>query len=216
VLRGNRIFEGKQGGISIFGKASAECEDNTVHSNTTSNVTVSDEGTKAVLKGNVVRDGKEAGVIIRSNGSALLENNDIHSNTRANVAVTDGGSEAVVMGNRIHDGKNCGVVVSNTGKATLTDNTIEGNDLAGVCVSDKSHVSLEGNTIRGNGRCTIERTAEELAAWSEAGVIVHRSADGFPGVQVEDSTVVYLPKANIIEENGKVSTVSISQKDRDV
>ena len=45
----------------IFDGASANLENNNIHSNTHAGVQVGDEGSEAVLRGNRIHDGKEEG-----------------------------------------------------------------------------------------------------------------------------------------------------------
>jgi parallel beta-helix repeat protein len=157
VLRGNRIHDGKWGGVFINTGASATLESNNVHSNTLCGVTVFGEGSEAMLRGNRIHDGKSSGVDIRRGASATLENNTVTDNDLA------------------------GVLIANTATATLTGNTIKGNgqckierteeelamlpeamitlyrspeDLPGVRVVGHSTVTMPpgSNTIEGNGK----------------------------------------------------------------
>jgi parallel beta-helix repeat protein len=163
--------------------------------------------TTGVMFGCCIHDGKEGGLFIAERASVTLENNNIHSNTLGGVDVQGEGSDAVLRGNRIHDGKEMGVVISEGASATLENNTITDNDLSGVQLQLHATATLNGNTIKGNGQCKIERTEEELAEWSEARAALYRSPDGFPGVRVlSESTVTMPPGSNTIKGNGKVGS----------
>jgi hypothetical protein len=83
----------------------------------------------------------------------------------------------------------------------LEINNIIGNGLAGVQLQDHATATLTGKTIKGNGVCLVERTEEELAAWTA----LYCSSGGFPGLRVLDhSTVSMSADSNTIEGNGKV------------
>jgi parallel beta-helix repeat protein len=207
VMFGCCIHDGKEGGLFIAERASVTLENNNIHSNTLTGVRVLDEGSEAVLRGNRIHDGKAGGVLIDEGASATLENNNIHSNSRAGVQVEGEGSQVVLRSNLIHDGKEEGVVICEGASATLENNTITDNDLSGVQLQLHATATLNGNTIKGNGQCKIERTEEELAMWSESRVALYRSPNGFPGVRVlNHSTVTMPPGSNTIEGNGKGST----------
>ena len=207
-LVGSCIHSGGQGGVNIHGKAKARLEHNYIHSNTLSGVIVADERTEAVLRSNCIHLCKKNGVSVFNKAKATLENNDIHSNGETGVHVQGEGSEVELSGNHIHHGKAVGVAIHIKARAHLKHNIITDNDLAGVEIDNRwpcRPPKLMSNTIKGNGHCTVERSALMIAGWPEHHIAAFHSV-GFPGVMCLKNTF-FPPGNNVIEGNGKCCNV---------
>jgi hypothetical protein len=66
--------------------------------------------------------------------------------------------------------------------------------------------AFTGNTIKGNGQLTIERTEEQLVDWTAEAVCAYRTGLGMSGLSVSDHSDALLVEGNAIEENGRPGT----------
>ena len=156
VLRGNRIHDGKGGGMGIRDGASATLENNNIHSNTLVGVIVEGEGSEAVLRGNRIHDGKECGVLISTKASATLENNTITNNDLAGVLIDDHAT-TTLTGNTIKGNGQCKIERTEEVFASWPESRValyRSTGFPGVRVRRRSTVTMPpgSNTIEGNGK----------------------------------------------------------------
>jgi F-box protein 11 len=157
VMRKNRIYDGKQGGVVIRDKGKANLEDNDIHSNVLPGVIVRDEGTEAVMKKNHIHDSKGCGVLILKKATATLDDNTILSNDQEGIYVAEM-ALATLINNRITGNGHCTIQRTPYELAEWIEGSaarwLAGRGLPGVFVEDNSTVSmpLGSNTNEGNGK----------------------------------------------------------------
>jgi F-box protein 11 len=171
----NRIHDGNQAGVLVFGGGLGTLEDNEIVGNVLAGVEIR-EGGNVTLRRNRIYDGKSYGVFVQTNGQATLENNEIFGNELAAVAIREGGN-ATLRRNRIYDGKSGGVFVYENGLGTIEDNEIFGNALAGVEIKDSNPTLRRNRVYNGAG----------------SGIFVHKSGQG----TLEDNEIFENAKAGV-------------------
>ena len=148
VVRGNRIHDGKDGGVFVYEEGRGTYEDNDVFGNAHSGFSVQ-EGSDPVVRGNRIHDCKQAGVYIHTDGRGTYEDNDVFANAKAGFGVATG-ADPVVRGNRVHDGEQAGVFVYEDGQGTYEDNDVFGNVHSGFVVQEGADPVVRGNRISAN------------------------------------------------------------------
>jgi F-box protein 11 len=124
-LRRNKIHDGRQGGIYVYGGGLGTLEDNDITANTYAGVEIKASG-NPTLRRNKIHDGKSAGVYVHDNGLGTLEDNDITANTNAGVVVKTGGNPTLRR-NRINRNGNEAVWIYDGGRGVLEDNDLTRN-----------------------------------------------------------------------------------------
>ena len=125
VVRGNRIHDGKDGGVFVYEEGRGTYEDNDVFANAKAGFGVA-TGADPVVRGNRVHDGEQAGVFVYEEGRGTYEDNDVLANTYAGFVVATG-ADPVVRGNRISANGYEGVWVYKGGKGTYERNHLWDN-----------------------------------------------------------------------------------------
>ena len=125
IVRGNRIHDGKEGGVLVHSEGRGTYEDNDVSGNALAGFAVS-EGGDPVVRGNRIRDGKSSGVYVHSEGRGTYEDNDVSGNRLSGFAVK-GDGDPVVRGNRITANSYEGIWVYRGGKGTYERNHLWDN-----------------------------------------------------------------------------------------
>lgn len=124
-LRGNRIHDGKAGGVFVYEDGQGVLEDNEIFGNSFSGVEIKTGG-NPTLRRNRIHDGKTAGVIVRENGQGILEDNEIFGNAFSGIEIKTGGNP------------------------TLRRNRISRNGFEAIWVGDGGCGVFEENDLRGN------------------------------------------------------------------
>ena len=125
-------------------------------------MSVSGEGSEAVLRGNRIHDGKQVGVRICSAASATLENNTITDNDLAGVGIKSHAT-ATLTGNTIKDNGQCKIERTEEELAEWSEEVMatlyrSPNGFPGVHATDHSTITmpLGSNTIEGNGKVSSD------------------------------------------------------------
>lgn len=79
VIRRNKIFGGKNGGVLIYNSGEGLLEENDIYGNALAGVWIKTDS-NPVLRRNKIYNGKEGGVCIFNSGRGVLEENDIFNN----------------------------------------------------------------------------------------------------------------------------------------
>ena len=80
VIRRNKIFGGKNGGVLIYNSGEGLLVENDIYSNALAGVWIKTDS-NPILRRNKIYNGKEGGVCIFNSGRGVLEENDIFNNT---------------------------------------------------------------------------------------------------------------------------------------
>ena len=80
VIRRNKIFGGKNGGVLIYNSGEGLLVENDIYGNALAGVWIKTDS-NPVLRRNKIYNGKEGGVCIFNSGRGLLEENDIFNNS---------------------------------------------------------------------------------------------------------------------------------------
>ena len=80
VIRRNKIFGGKNGGVLIYNSGEGLLEENDIYGNALAGVWIKTDS-NPTLRRNKIYDGKEGGVCIFNSGRGVLKENDIFNNT---------------------------------------------------------------------------------------------------------------------------------------
>jgi parallel beta-helix repeat protein len=80
VIRRNKIFGGKNGGVLIYNSGEGLLVENDIYSNALAGVWIKTDS-NPTLRRNKIYNGKEGGVCIFNSGRGVLEENDIFNNT---------------------------------------------------------------------------------------------------------------------------------------
>ena len=144
-VRRNRIHDGKQNGVYVFGNGKGTLEDNDIFANTFSGVQIGTGG-DPTLRRNRIHDGKQGGVMVYEKGKGVLEDNDIFTNAYSGLEVREGGS-LVVRGNCITKNKQFGIFVHDSGGGTFENNDLRenGNGPWLIDESSQANVRKSGN-----------------------------------------------------------------------
>jgi parallel beta-helix repeat protein len=148
LLRLNRIHDGRQGGVFVYGNAQGTLEDNDIHGNALAGVEIRDSA-NPTLRRNRIYDGKRGGVFIHAGGQGTLEDNEIRSNSLAGVEIRDG-ANPTLRRNVIQAGKESGVYIHSRGEGTLEGNDISGNRIAGISIKAGGNPLVRDNRINDN------------------------------------------------------------------
>lgn len=138
-LRRNRIHNGKQGGVMIFGGGLGTLEDNDIFGNAFAGVQIKSRA-NPTLRRNHIHDGKQGGVYVNDSGSGTLEDNSIFGNAFAGVTSRTGG-RPTVRNNRINKNGYEAIWVYEGGGGTFEGNNLRDNtrgawDIAADCVAN--------------------------------------------------------------------------------
>ncbi len=147
-LRGNKIHDGKQGGIFVYESGQGLIEDNDIFGNALSGIDIKDAGNPTVRR-NKIHDGKQSGIFVHGSGQGLIEDNDIFGNANSGIQIKEAGNPTV-RGNKIHDGKGGGIYVYENGQGLIEDNDIFGNASAGITIGEAGNPTVRGNRINKN------------------------------------------------------------------
>ena len=147
-LVGNRIHDGKEGGVFVFNGGRATLEDNDIFGNAFPGIEIK-EGANATVRRNRIHDGKQSGVLVGADGLGNIVDNDIVANGFSGIEIKEG-ADPTVRKNRIHDGKQSGIYVHANGRGTLDDNDIVGNAYAGISVKG-GKATVRNNRVNKNG-----------------------------------------------------------------
>ena len=80
VIRRNKIFGGKNGGVLIYNSGEGLLVENDIYSNALAGVWIKTDS-NPILRRNKIYNGKEGGVCIFNSGRGVLEENDIFNNS---------------------------------------------------------------------------------------------------------------------------------------
>jgi F-box protein 11 len=152
-LRRNRIHNGTQSGVFVYGDGQGVLEDNDIFANAYGGIEIKDGANPAVRR-NRIHDGRTVGVMVGETGQGVLEDNDIFGNAWSGIETKKGGNPTVRR-NRIHDGKQSGVYVQENGQGVLEDNDIFSNAFTGIEVNQGGNPIVRGNRISKNGRQAV-------------------------------------------------------------
>lgn len=79
MIRRNKIFGGKNGGVLIYNSGEGLLEENDIYGNALAGVWIKTDS-NPMLRRNKIYNGKEGGVCIFNSGRGVLEENDIFNN----------------------------------------------------------------------------------------------------------------------------------------
>ena len=80
VIKRNKIFSGKNGGVLIYNSGEGLLIENDIYGNALAGVWIKTDS-NPVLRRNKIYNGKEGGICIFNSGRGVLEENDIFNNT---------------------------------------------------------------------------------------------------------------------------------------
>jgi len=143
-LRGNRIHDGKSGGIIVYENGQGLIEDNDIFGNDPMGVWIT-EGGYPTVHGNKIHDCRGIGVYVSENGQGLIEDNDVFGNERGIWIIKS--SNPTIRGNKVHDCGESGIYVSENGQGLIEDNNIFGNALTCIAILESSNPTIRGNRI---------------------------------------------------------------------
>jgi parallel beta-helix repeat protein len=126
-VSGNRIHDGRDSGIFVYGQALGTYEDNEIAGNGLSGVEAR-EGSNPTVRRNRIHSNGQPGVLIQDRGLGTFDDNDIVDNGGAGVEVRGGG------------------------RITLRNNRINRNEYEGIWVYEDGGGRFEGNDLTDNGR----------------------------------------------------------------
>jgi len=106
VLRRNKIYDGRDGGVCIFNKGRGVLEENEIFRNAQAGVLISTES-NPTLRRNRIFDGRAAGLEITNGATATLEGNIVFNNKFGGICVATG-VQPVMKDNKVF--KNLNVV----------------------------------------------------------------------------------------------------------
>lgn len=95
VLRRNKIYSGKEGGVCIFNSGRGLLEENDIFNNAFTGVLIS-SGSRPVLKKNRIFGGKAAGIEVTNGGGGTIENNEVFDNDFDGISLATGVTTEVV------------------------------------------------------------------------------------------------------------------------
>jgi parallel beta-helix repeat protein len=157
ILRSNRIYDGRTGGVLIANKGNGTLENNISFNNAFCGIQVEDKGSQAMLKGNRVHNGRAGGVLIYVEATATLERNIVTANDLAGVAV-DEKSFARLVGNTITNNGACNNEWPDEDLAQWPAHYVSAfrspDGFPGLMIMSHSTAVMDpgSNTIEGNGR----------------------------------------------------------------
>jgi F-box protein 11 len=143
-VRRNRIHDGREQGILIFGGGMGTIEDNDIAANQGSGVEVR-AGSAPTLRGNRISDGHQGGVFFVAGAEGLLEDNEVYGNAFAAIEISTG-ADPTLRRNRIRDSTS-GIFVNESGRGTAEDNDIVRSSMAGVVITSGGHPTLRRNAV---------------------------------------------------------------------
>ena len=174
---GNRIHNGKDGGIYVYENGQGIIENNDVYGNANTGVYISDGG-NPIVKSNKIHDMKSTGVDVVRKGQGIIEDNDIYGNVHSGIWISSEGNP-IVKKNRIYNGESSGIDINRNGLGLIEDNDIYGNAKGGIDIKSGGNPLVRHNRINKNnywaffivdkGAGKIEDNdirCNELGAWS--------------------------------------------------
>jgi parallel beta-helix repeat protein len=145
-LYGNRIGNGRSGGVLIHGKSVPVLERNDIYENRDAGIAIAGSADPQVT-GNRIHDGFGAGVWVGEDGRGTISENDIYDNRGTGVEVAARG-EPLVVNNRIYNGAAGGILLKEHAGGRIDHNEIRGNQRAGVAfLKDATPQTFDRNRI---------------------------------------------------------------------
>ena len=89
ILRRNKIYSGKEGGVCIFNSGRGLLEENDIFDNAFTGVLVS-SGSRPILKKNRIFGGKAAGIEVTNGGGGIIEENEVFDNDFDGISLATG------------------------------------------------------------------------------------------------------------------------------
>lgn len=144
-LRGNKIHDGKQGGIYVYENGQGLIEGNDIFGNALCGIEIKEAGNPTV-RGNKIHDGKQDGILVQTNGQGLIEDNDVFGNAFSGIEIREA-SNPTVRGNRINKNAYNAVYVHDKGAGIIENNDLRDNKGVAWYISDDSKdlVKRSGN-----------------------------------------------------------------------
>jgi len=87
-LRGNKIHDGKDAGIFVYGNGLGLIEDNDIFGNALSGISIKEAGSPTVRGNRINKNGLSA-VIVSEKGAGIIENNDLRDNENCAWLISD-------------------------------------------------------------------------------------------------------------------------------
>jgi len=145
-IRGNRISNGKNAGVYVYGSGLGTVEDNDITGNTRAGVWIGSGGNPTV-RGNRISNGKAVGVYVYVSGLGTIEDNDITGNVKSGIVILSG-RNPTVRGNRINRNGGWGIRISLLGGGTVERNDLSANKLGAlhIGIGSRSKVTQRDNT----------------------------------------------------------------------
>ncbi|RNI07844.1 PGF-pre-PGF domain-containing protein [Methanohalophilus euhalobius] len=148
-LVGNHVSDNNGYGIYLSTAAYNNLTNNVVTRNNNGIYLFSSEDNELI--DNTILDNVDKGIYLYSSGSNNLTQNNVSANIGHGIYM-DGGSDNNLTRNTISDNDKYGIWATNIGNTNLiSKNTISDNGFSGVYLQICSYITLNGNTISGNG-----------------------------------------------------------------
>ena len=95
ILRRNKIYSGKEGGVCIFNSGRGLLEENDIFNNAFTGVLIS-SGSRPVLRKNRIFGGKAAGIEVTNGGGGVIEDNEVFDNDFDGISLATGVTTSVM------------------------------------------------------------------------------------------------------------------------
>jgi parallel beta-helix repeat protein len=152
-LIGNKIHNGKQSGIYIYGDAEGLIDGNDIYGNTLSGILIKDKA-NPTISNNKIHDSSQDGIYIYGDAEGRIEGNDIYGNTVAGIEIANN-ANPTISNNKIHDSKQSGVYIYGDAKGQIEGNDIYGNALAGIEIIGNANPAIIDNEVHDGKQCGI-------------------------------------------------------------
>ena len=164
IIRGCRIFDSKQNGISIKDNSQGTIENCNFNNNDFSGIRI-EGSSNFIIRECRIFDSKQNGILIKDNRLVNIENCDIYNNIYSGILIKLA-SIFVVNQCRIFDGKQNGIVIKDNSQGTIEDCDIYNNINPGIGIKDCSNFIIrkcrifdgkqKGIVIKDNSQGAIE------------------------------------------------------------